>query len=58
MNTNRALGIFIAVTIFLLIIIPWGMMKIDLIGSDGMFTNVVNGPIYYSNVINENQDPR
>ena len=32
-------------------------MKIDLTGSDGMFTNVVNGPIYYSNVINENQDP-
>jgi hypothetical protein len=48
---------FIAVTIFLLIIIPWGMMKIDLTGSDGMFTNVVNGPIYYSNVINDNQDP-
>ena len=48
---------FIAVTIFLLIIIPWGMMKIDLTGSDGMFTNVVNGPIYYSNIINENQDP-
>jgi hypothetical protein len=48
---------FIAVTIFLLIIIPWGMMKIDLTGSDGMFTNVVNGPIYYSNVIEGNQDP-
>jgi hypothetical protein len=56
-SKRTILKYFIAVTIFLLIIIPWGMMKIDLTGSDGMFTNVVNGPIYYSNVINDNQDP-
>ena len=56
-SKRTILKYFIAVTIFLLIIIPWGMMKIDLTGSDGMFTNVVNGPIYYSSVINENQDP-
>ena len=56
-SKRTILKYFIAVTVFLLIIIPWGMMKIDLTGSDGMFTNVVNGPIYYSNIINENQDP-
>jgi 4-amino-4-deoxy-L-arabinose transferase-like glycosyltransferase len=56
-SKRTILKYFIAVTIFLLIIIPWSMMKTDLTGSDGMITNVVNGPIYYSNVINENQDP-
>jgi len=48
---------FIAITIFFLIIISWGMMKIDLTGSDGIISNVSAGPIYYSNVIKDNQDP-
>ena len=48
---------FIAVTVFLLIIISWGTMKIDLTGSDGIISHVSAGPIYYSNVINEKQDP-
>jgi len=48
---------FIAVTVFLLIIISWGMMKIDLTGSDGIISHVSAGPIYYSDVIKENQDP-
>jgi len=48
---------FIAIAVFLLIIIPWGMMKTDLIGSDGMISNVVAGPIYYSNVMKDKQDP-
>ena len=48
---------FIAVIVFLLIIISWGMMKIDLTGSDGIISHVSAGPIYYSDVIKENQDP-
>ena len=48
---------FISVTVFLLIIISWGMMKIDLTGSDGIISHVSAGPIYYSNVIKDNQDP-
>jgi hypothetical protein len=48
---------FIATTIFLLIIISWGMMKIDLTGSDGIISHVSAGPIYYSNVMKDKQDP-
>jgi 4-amino-4-deoxy-L-arabinose transferase-like glycosyltransferase len=48
---------FIAITIFLLIIISWGMMKIDLTGSDGITSHISAGPIYYSNVIDETEDP-
>jgi len=48
---------FIAITVFLLIIISWGTMKIDLTGKDGIISHVSAGPIYYSNVINDNQDP-
>jgi hypothetical protein len=48
---------FIAVTVFLLIVISWGTMKIDLTGRDGIISHVSAGPIYYSNVINDNQDP-
>ena len=38
---------FIAVTIFLLIVISWGMMKIDLTGSDGIISHVLAGSDYY-----------
>ena len=38
---------FIAVAIFLLIIISWGMMKIELTGSDGIISNVLSGTDYY-----------
>ena len=48
---------FIAITVFLLIIISWGTMKIDLTGSDGIISHVSAGPIYYSNVMKDNQDP-
>jgi len=48
---------FIAVTVFVLIIISWGIMKIDLTGSDGIISHVSAGPIYYSNVMKDNQDP-
>jgi len=48
---------FIAVTVFLLIIISWGTMKIDLTGSDGIISHVSNGPIYYSDIIQNNQNP-
>jgi hypothetical protein len=48
---------FIAVTVFVLIIISWGMIKIDLTGSDGIISHVSAGPIYYSNEINEKEDP-
>ena len=48
---------FIAITVFLLIIISWGTMKIDLTGKDGIISHVSAGPIYYSNVIKDNQDP-
>jgi 4-amino-4-deoxy-L-arabinose transferase-like glycosyltransferase len=48
---------FIAVTVFLLIIISWGTMKIDLTGSDGIISHVSNGPIYYSDIIKNNQNP-
>ena len=48
---------FIAITVFLLIIISWGMMKIDLTGSDGIISHVSAGPIYYSNVMKDNQNP-
>ena len=48
---------FIAITVFLLIIISWGMMKIDLTGSDGIVSHVSAGPIYYSNVMKDNQNP-
>jgi len=48
---------FIAITIFLLIIISWGTMKIDLTGSDGIISHVSAGPIYYSNVIDAKEDP-
>ena len=47
----------IAITVFLLIVIPWGMIKIDLTGSDGIISHVSAGPIYYSNVMKDNQDP-
>jgi len=47
----------IAIAIFLLIIIPWGIMKIDLTGSDGMISHVSAGPAYYNKVINNSQDP-
>ena len=46
---------FIATTIFLLIIISWGMMKIDLTGSDGIISHVSAGPIYYSIMIEDKQ---
>ncbi len=55
-SKKTILKYFIAVTIFLLIIIPWGMMKIDLTGYDGLFSNVVAGPIYYSDIVKEKQD--
>ena len=48
---------FIAITVFLLIIISWGTMKIDLTGSDGIISNVSAGPIYYSTVIDEKENP-
>jgi len=48
---------FIAITVFLLIIISWGIMKIDLTGSDGIISHVSAGPIYYSNEMKDNQDP-
>jgi 4-amino-4-deoxy-L-arabinose transferase-like glycosyltransferase len=48
---------FIAVIVFLLIIISWGIMKIDLTGSDGIISHVSAGPNYYSSVIKEKQDP-
>ena len=44
---------FIAITVFLLIIISWGMMKIDLTGSDGIVIHVSAGPIYYSNILKD-----
>ena len=56
-SKRTILKYFIAVTIFLLIIIPWGMMKIDLIGSDGLISNISAGPKYYNTVANESQDP-
>ena len=55
-SKRTILKYFIAVTVFLLIIIPWGMMKTDLTGSDGLISNVASGPIYYSNVIEENKN--
>ena len=48
---------FIAITILFLIIIPWGMMKTDLIGHDGLISNISAGPKYYNNVVSESQDP-
>ena len=48
---------FIAITVFLLIIISWGMMKIDLTGSDGIISHVSAGPIYYSNVMDGKENP-
>jgi hypothetical protein len=48
---------FIAVTVFLLIIISWSMIKMDSTGSDGIITHVASGPIYYSNVIDDKKDP-
>jgi len=47
---------FIAITVFLLIIISWGTMKIDLTGNDGITSHVSAGPIYYSNVMKDSQD--
>jgi hypothetical protein len=47
----------IAVTIFLLIIISWGTMKIDLTGMDGITSHVSAGPIYYSIIMKDSQDP-
>jgi len=48
---------FIAITVFLLIIISWGTMKIDLTGMDGITSHVSAGPTYYSNVMKDSQDP-
>ena len=48
---------FIAITVFLLIIISWGTMKIDLTGSDGITSHISAGPTYYSNVIDGTEDP-
>jgi len=48
---------FIAITVFLLIIISWGMMKIDLTGSDGIISHVSAGPTYYSTIIDGTEDP-
>jgi 4-amino-4-deoxy-L-arabinose transferase-like glycosyltransferase len=56
-SKKTILKYFIAVTIFLLIIIPWGMMKIDLIGHDGLISNISAGPKYYNAVASESQDP-
>jgi hypothetical protein len=47
----------IAVIVFLLIITSWGMMKIDLTGTDGIISHVSAGPIYYSNVMDDKEDP-
>ena len=47
----------IAVTLFLLIIIPWAMMKIDTTGQDGMISHISAGPTYYNNVANDSKDP-
>ncbi len=48
---------FIAITVFLLIIISWGTMKIDLTGSDGITSHISSGPTYYSKIIDETEDP-
>jgi hypothetical protein len=48
---------FIAITVFLLIIISWGTMKIDLTGSDGIISHISAGPIYYNSIIKDKQDP-
>ena len=48
---------FIAITVFLLIIISWGTMKIDLTGSDGITSHISAGPTYYSNIIDGTEDP-
>ena len=56
-SKRTILKYFIAVTIFLLIIIPWGMMKTDLIGHDGLINNISAGPRYYNLIANESQDP-
>ena len=45
---------FFAVLIFLMILIPWGMMKNEISGSDGLLSNVLGGPIYYDSVVKEN----
>jgi len=55
-SKKTILKYFIAVTIFLLIIIPWGMMKTDLIGHDGLINNISAGPKYYNTVANNSQD--
>ena len=56
-SKRTILKYFIAVTMFLLIIIPWGMMKTDLIGHDGLINNISAGPKYYNIVASESQDP-
>jgi len=56
-SKKTILKYFIAVTVLLLIIISWGMMKIDLTGSDGIISHVSAGPNYYSNVIENKHDP-
>ena len=56
-SKNTLLKYGIAVTIFLLIITPWIMIKIDSTGEDGMISHIAAGPTYYNNVAKESQDP-
>jgi hypothetical protein len=56
-SKRTILKYFIAVTVFLLIISSWSAIKIDLTGSNGIISHVSSGPIYYSNMIDDKEDP-
>lgn len=51
-NKEQILTYFLALTIFILILISMGFLRMDSTGSDGLSSHVLAGGTYYSNMIN------
>ena len=55
-NKKTIISCGISISIIFLILIPWGMMKNELTGQDGIISNVYAGPKYYSDVLEISND--
>ena len=55
-NKKIILKYFLAIGIFLLIIMPMVAIRMETTGQDGLTSHIVHGPKYYANVMEDNQN--
>ena len=56
LSKNSIINYLPCIFILLVILIPWGIMKTELTGTDGIISHVYSGPKYYSDTISESND--